>query len=314
MKKQVIERCIAKTMRWKDGALLLSMHPKALSRLKRRYHAEGESALIGKKPGPKSWRRPYNKTAEHLEETIERLAINCPQLGPVPLAEKLSDDYGIYCNPATVWRILKRRKVRYTTTYRRWKQEPTLYCLDAPGEELQLDACYPFGKARKVVSFDALDDCSRYAFGHCYTRETTDNAIRFVRILIAHVPFKVSRLRVDNRYGRRFTEYCHRRLGVEVIVNEPYCPEQNGKVERFHRTLKREFFWRHCSWDDSLTLLNYKYGQWLSEYNYYRRHGGFGMQRLTPAQKIAVTLTETMTAQIIAYPQKVTGTLQQYIV
>lgn len=312
MKKQVIERCEAKTMRWKDGAVLLSMHPKSLSRLKHRYRIEGEGALVGKKPGPKSWQRPYNKTPEVWEETIERMAIDCPQLGPIPLAEKFYDEHGIQCDSATIWRILKRRQVRYTTTYRRWKQEPTLYCLETPGEELQLDACYPYGKARTIVSFDAVDDCSRFVWGQCYTRETTENAIRFVRILLAHVPFKVSRLRVDNRYGKRFTEYCLRRWGIEVIVNDPYSPEQNGKIERFHKTLKREFFWRQCVWNEPLSLINYKYVQWLGQYNYYRRHGGFGMYRLTPAQKIALTLTNAMANNVIAYPHKVTGTLQQY--
>ena len=94
-----------------------------------------------------------------------------------------------------------------------------------------------------------------------------------------------------------------------------YSPEQNGKIERFHKTLKREFFYRHCSYTDSLETLNYKYSQWLTYYNYRRRHSGLGMNRLTPAQKITQTLLKaTANTIIISNPQKVTGTLQQYTI
>jgi hypothetical protein len=81
-------------------------------------------------------------------------------------------------NQSTIYRILKRRGVRYTKTYKRWKADPKLYCLDAPGDELQLDASFPFGRYRKVVSIDAIDDCSRSVYAELYTGATIDNAIR----------------------------------------------------------------------------------------------------------------------------------------
>lgn len=129
---------------------------------------------------------------------------------------------------------------------------------------------------------------------------------------MARAPFRVQRLRVDNRYGRRFKEYCETILGVEVIENDPYTPKQNGKIERFHKTLKREFYWRHCGFTDSLEAMNYKYRLWLSHYNTDRPHSGYGMHGLTPAQKLTRTLLHSTANIMIAYPQKVTGTLQQY--
>ena len=259
MKKQLIESCLKRQMLWKDAATILEMHAKALSRLKRRYLQYGDAALLGRKPGPKTYSPPVNKTDESIEDLVASLAISHPNEGPQPLADRLEDEYAITLDQSTIWRILKRRKVRYGRNYKRWKDDPKLYCLDTPGEELQMDACYPYGKARRIASFDAIDDCSRGVYGQCYDRETTDNAIRFVDELVPRSPFRIQRLRVDNRYGKRFREYCLATYGIEVIENEPYSPEQNGKIERFHKTLKREFFYRYCSFTDSLETLNYKY-------------------------------------------------------
>src|SRR3989338_708867 len=138
MKKQIIEDCLAKRMKCKEGARLLKMHPKAFSRLKARYLKDGESTLIVEKPGPKAGNHAANRTPENIEEIVEVLAVKHPELGPLPLSEKL-EEKRIYLNETTVWRILKRRQVRYTAQYKRWKQDPKFYCLDAPGRELQMD-------------------------------------------------------------------------------------------------------------------------------------------------------------------------------
>lgn len=107
--------------------------------------------------------------------------------------------------------------------------------------------------------------------------------------LINKAPFNVKSIRVDNRYGKRFKEFCSS-INIEVIENDPYSPEQNGKIERCHRTMKDEFFYKYISFHDSPETIECKYQQWLYHYNTYRRHGGYGMNRLTPKQKIASTL------------------------
>lgn len=311
MKQQIIEKCLNKQLKCKDGANLLHMHPKAFSRLKSRYQKYGPSALMPKKPGPKKF-TPKNRTPEITEGLVENLAIKYPNLGPLPLAEELFDKYGIKLNQITVWRILKRRKIRYTTKYKRWKQEkPKLYCLNAPGLELQLDACYPFGKAKKVVCFDAIDDCSRWVCARIYPQETAANAICFVKQLIKRVPFNIQRIRVDNGYGKKLREFCQS-IGIGIIENDPYTPKQNGKIERFHKTVKQEFFWKYCSFFDQAEYIQYKLNHWLDYYNTKRRHSGYGMQRMTPQEKIASSLFLSLNS--IPYPQKVTLIMQRYIV
>jgi transposase len=312
MKKNIIEKCIGKKMRSTEGSKELHMHPKAFLRLKGRYKKEGESCLMPKKPGPK-YCIPDNKTPEWVEEKVEEMAKKNKHLGPQPLAEKLFDEEKIEMNGSTVWRILKRRKVRY---YREYvaisKEKPKLYCLEKPGQEMQLDGCFPAGRARKLVAMEAIDDSSRWSFGMYYDRETVDNALKFVEELVARAPFHIEALRVDNRYKKRFKIECEKRYGIEVRVNEPYEPTQNGKVERFHQTMKKEFFWRQGLWQTPMEEINYRYQLWLAHYNQKRRHGGFGMNRMTPSQKIVSTLLQSLVNTYITYPQKVTCTLQQH--
>lgn len=308
LKKQVIDKCVNKEIKCKDGAKLLEMHPKAFSRLKSRYKEEGISALVPRKTGPKENNEPYNKTEKKTEDIVAKLARENPCSGPMPLSEKLFDEYNIELDQSTIWRILKRKEVRYTREYKRWKKEPKLYCLDEPGIEIQIDGCYPYGRARRLVLFDAIDDCSRYTTGKLYNRETTTNIINFIKYLIRKAPYAIKKIRVDNKYSHELDKFC-KSLTIELHKNDPYSPEQNGKIERFHRTIKHEFFWRYCSFHDSKELLQYKLNQYLDYYNTKRRHGGYGMNRLTPAQKIASTYFNSLS---FIYPQKVTGTLQQY--
>ena len=108
---------------------------------------------------------------------------------------------------------------------------------------MQLDACYPFGRARGLVCFDAIDDCSRWVVSNLYSRDNANCAIKFVKYLVKKVPFNITRIKTDNRYGHRFKEFCES-IGIEVITIDAYEPNQNGKVERFHGTLKRGFFWK----------------------------------------------------------------------
>lgn len=96
-------------------------------------------------------------------------------------------------------------------------------------------------------------------------------------------------------------------------MNEPYEPKQNGKVKRFHQTMKREFFQRQGLYQTEMEEINYRCRLWLGNYNNKRRHGGLGMNRMTPAEKIKHAMLQSLANTYVTYPQKVTPTLQQRI-
>ncbi len=309
MKKGILDSCIAKQIKCKDGARLLKMHPKSFSRLKKKYIENGISALTPKPPGPKNGSVAVNRTPVWIEDLVCDLAINNPNDSPIELSDKLLFKHFIKLDQSTIYRILKRKRIRYCLGYNQQKRsKPQLYCLETPGEELQLDACYPFGRGRQICCFDAIDDCSRYVVAKMYDRETADNAIDFIKYLIKHAPFKIKRIRIDNRSRKKITEFC-KTVGIEVIVNDAHTPKQNGKIERFHRTIKHKFFWRYSSLHDDINTINYNLQLWLVYYNEKRRHGGYGMKKLTPIQK----LTSSLFNSLYTIPvEKVTLTMQSY--
>jgi IS30 family transposase len=310
VKKNILDRYIKRILSRSEVAKLLNMHPNAVSRLKDNYIKHGKSVLVGRKTGPKSNFRPHNRTSEVMEELIAKEGGKHPELGPQPLADHLAELYQITVDPTTIWRILKRKGIRYTTQYKRFKQEPKLYCLDQPGKVLQMDACYPFGRSRDLASFDAIDDCSRLIYGKAYDVENDQNAMDFATELVNHTPFNIQAIKVDNRYGLSFQTYCEQVLNIQVLYNDPYRPEQNGKIERFHRTLKQEFYFKYISFSDSFDMINYKYRLWQNHYNTKRKHYGYGMDGLTPEQKLKQANLQLMANYILNHPGKVTRTLQ----
>ena len=312
IKRNVLDRYIKRILTRAEASKLLGIHPNALSRFKKNYQTHGETVLNGRKPGPKLHTRPKNRTSGDTEEIVVKLGLDNPALGPAPLANHLLDTRGINLNPATVWRILKRHKVRYTTTYKRFVQEPKLYCLDTPGKVLQMDACYPFGRSRDLASFDAIDDCSRTIYGKAYDTEDDQNAMDFVTELVKHTPYTIQTLKVDNRYGKDFKQYCEQVLGIKIHYNDPYSPQQNGKIERYHKTLKQEFYYKQIAFADNFDSINYKYRLWQYHYNNQRRHTGYGMNGLTPNQKLIQATLQGLSNKVINQPGKVTLTLQEY--
>ena len=92
--------------------------------------------------------------------------------------------------------------------------------------------------------------------------------------LIEKTPFRIRSVRVDNKFGKKFKEFCAS-IGIAVITNDPYSPEQNGKIERWHKTEKQECIYKYCKFTDSLDQINYQLQLYLHYYNYQRRHSGF---------------------------------------
>ena len=322
MRENTIQDYIAKRISSLEWSKRLCMHVKSFLRLVSQYRRGGSACLVWKKPWPKSW-SPDNRTPEWMEKIVENLACTCPQLWPVQLAQKLEDNNQLMLHPTTIYRILKRRKIRYCTWHTRWKQDPKLYAYDEPWAEIQLDASFPFGRSRKIVSIDAIDDCSRFVWARLYDRNTIVNAKDFVTRLVASFPGTIKAIRTDNGFDTKdFREHLAT-FWIILIVNPPYTPEHNGKIERFHKTMKQEFYWRYIRPNDEFDTIQYQLQLWLNEYNYRRRHSGLKMNGLTPAQKLVKSYLEAtnILIPIIREPdfherqesyRMVTWILQQY--
>jgi len=72
--------------------------------------------------------------------------------------------------------------------------------------------------------------------------------------------------------------------GIAHVLIRPHCPWQNGKVERFNRTLQAEWAYRQVFTTN--THRRAALAPWLEDYNTRRRHSAIGshppISRLTP--------------------------------
>ncbi len=171
-------------------------------------------------------------------------------------------------------------------TTKRWKIK--LYSHQVPGLELQMDTKYPFGYKQGRVIYTIIDDASRWVYAWTYTTANAENTIDFINRVLVHTPFSVQKIRTDQ--GKEFSARSVRQhlngIGIEHRLNTPYCPEENGKIERFHRTLNEKCVVGMYP-SDSLDVLQYKLTLFLKYYNYQKRHRGLGMEGMTPMRKIA---------------------------
>lgn len=268
-----------------EVAQIMNVTRKTIHKRKCRYKYYGSSWLLPRKPGPKKG-TCWNRTLKEIEDKVVELAREHQREWPVKLTMRLCDEHEIEIDQSTVYRILKRRKIRYHQDYERPKRKKKLYALDSPGRELQVDTSFPFGYQRKFVVYSAIDDCSRLVYSRVCDGATSKNSIQFMQELIRKTPFRIERIRTDQwrEFAKTLTEWLTG-VGIKHQMNEPYHPEHNGKVERYHRTMKSEeiYQWPYLI---SIEDANYMLRQRMKYYNEKRRHTGLWMNGMTPKQKL----------------------------
>ncbi len=190
-----------------------------------------------------------------------------------------------YLLPGTIYRILVRRRLLLPRAH--GKRSPAiLYSKGFPGEEVQIDTTEPLGKSGPTL-ITAVDDYLRYGFADCYYANKAMLSAAFLKRMISEVPFPITSVRVDNgsEFRGTFIKTC-KELGIKIIRNPVKHPTSNGKVERLHRTIEEECFWRVGAKPDDLEYARYQLSRYLAWYNTRRRHGGFGMEGRIPQQRI----------------------------
>lgn len=266
-----------------SGAKLLGITRQGLWKLRKSVEKHGSGAITGRKRGPKVYKRAYNRTPKWIEDTVEKY-FNLYGVGADRICWLLEDVH-IHISRATAYRILVRKRLILPKEKR--KRKPvTLYAKGYPGEEVQIDTTEPFGK-KGIILISAVDDCSRWTMADCYFRNNSQNASLFLLKLVREAPFPIEAVRVDNggEFKKHFITTC-KDLGIAIRRNPPRQPTKNGKVERMHRTIEEECFWRVQAHRQDLDYARYWLSRYLSWYNTKRRHGGYGMKGRTPQQRI----------------------------
>ncbi len=138
-------------------------------------------------------------------------------------------------------------------------------------------------KAR--IGFDyvhsLVDDHSRLAYSEILPNEQGPTCAAFLRraagYFAAHGITRIEQVMTDNHWS--YTKSADlaqamAALGARHVLIRAHCPWQNGKVERYNRTLQTEWAYRQVF--TSNTELTLALAPWLTYYNTGRRHSALG--------------------------------------
>jgi transposase InsO family protein len=127
-----------------------------------------------------------------------------------------------------------------------------------------------------------VDDHSRLAYGEMLADERAPTVTAFTDRALAWFAghgITVRRLMTDGAFSYRHNRSLRELLaahGIRHIITPPYTPRWNGKVERFHQTMQRE--WAHGLRYRNSRARNRALPHWLRHYNQRRPHSSLGGQ------------------------------------
>ena len=203
---------------------------------------------------------------------------------------------------STVWKVLRRHGLsRRLPTL---KEPANRYEWPCPGDLLHMDTSryarflQPGHRAtgdrsqpgrhwmrpETRVGFDyahaIVDDHSRLAYVELHDDEKAATVTGFVERALAFFAgheITAKRLLTDNSFSyvrNRSLRELLARHGIRHLRTEPYRPRTNGKVERFHQTMARE--WAYGLVYASHRQRNQALPHWLDHYNRTRPHSAIG--------------------------------------
>jgi transposase InsO family protein/transposase-like protein len=251
-----------------------------------KYAQGGTEALEDKAPMPA---RVWNRIPDNIREKIVDLALEQPELSPRELAVRFTDTERYFVSEASVYRLLKAHDLITSPAFiviradNEFKDKTT-----APNEMWQTDFTY-----LKVIGWGwfylstILDDYSRYviAWKLCTTMKASDvtdtlelalQASGCDQVNVQHRP----RLLSDNGASYIATELAEwlDDKGMDHVRGAPYHPQTQGKIERWHQTLKNRVLLENYFLPGDLKA---QIDSFIDHYNHDRYHES--LKNLTPA-------------------------------
>jgi len=250
------------------------------------YQAGGVDALEDRSPRPG---RVWNRIPDEVRDKVINLALTEPELAPRELAVRFTDTQRYFVSESSVYRLLKAHDLITSPAFvvikaaDEFRDKTT-----APNQLWQTDFTY-----LKVIGWGwfylstILDDYSRYviAWKLCTTMraedvtETLELALQASGCDQASVIHK-PRLLSDNGSSYIATDLADwlKAQGMDHVRGAPYHPQTQGKIERWHQTLKNRILLENYFLPGDLKA---QIGKFITYYNHHRYHES--LSNLTPA-------------------------------
>jgi transposase InsO family protein len=251
-----------------------------------RYQRGGPEALADR---PSRSDRVWNRISGAIRSQIVELALDQPELSPRELAVRFTDEEKYFVSEASIYPLLKAHDLIASPAYIVIKAAAEFKDkTSAPNQLWQTDFTY-----LKVTGWGwyylstVLDDFSRFiiAWKLCATMKAPDvtatldlalAASGLDQMTVVHRP----RLLSDNGSSYVATDLAEwlDRQKMEHVRSAPYHPQTQGKIERWHQTLKNRILLEHYYLPGDLER---QVAAFVEHYNHDRYHESLG--NLTPA-------------------------------
>jgi len=285
-----------------------------LAKWHHRWKEQGETGLLDRSSRPYSCPHQVDQETQDLIVWLRRGM----KLGPVMLIPELAV-FGVHLAASTIHRVLVRRGVSrlrdLDITGEALRKVPAVrYEHKQPGSMVHVDVKkvgrLPAGGGWRVHGrgsslakaaarqrtrpgyayiHTAVDDYSRLAYAEVLHDEKAITAAGFWQrahdFFTAHGFMHLHRVLTDNgsAYRSRLFNATVAATGTRHRYTRPYRPQTNGKVERFHRTMAREWLYvrPYGTEADRIDALP----AFLHRYNYHRGHTA--LRGLAPIHRTA---------------------------
>ena len=244
------------------------------------------------------WQERYGKVNEHnawiprdhwVDEEEKRAILGFQREYPLEgyrrLAFMMLDRDIVAVSPSSVYRVLKGGGL-----LRHWNRKPSKKGTGfvqplRPHEHWHVDVSYINIGGTFYYLCTLLDGCSRYVV-HWEIRESMIEAEIEIILQRAREKFPGVTPRIISDNGQQFTAKDFKEFiricGMTHVRTSPYYPQSNGKLERWHRSVKGECIrpGTPLSLEDARRLV----GEYVEHYNAVRLHSAIGY--VTPKDKL----------------------------
>jgi putative transposase len=237
-----------------------------------------------------NWRERYGKANEHnawvprdfwLEDWEKQAIIdfhlNNPLEGYRRLAFMMLDQDVVAVSPSSVWRVLGQAGLLAKWNGHRSKKGTGFAQPPAAHEHWHIDVSYINVSGTFYYLCSVLDGYSRFLV-HWELRPSMTEAEIEIVLQRAREKYPEAKPRIISDNGpqflaRDFKEFI-RIAGMTHVRTSPYYPQSNGKLERWHKSLKSECIrpGAPLSQQDAERLIH----QYVDHYNQVRLHSAIG--------------------------------------
>lgn len=243
---------------------------------KKRYgQANQHNALI-----PKShW------ILDHERDAVIDYAKQNPHEGYRRLAYMMIDANIAFVSPSTAYRILKSANMLNDWNTEENSKGDGFSQPTAPHEHWHIDISYINIACAFYYLISILDGFSRFIVQSELRRAMTEYDVEMV-LQKAHEKFTHAKPRIISDNGKQFIAYDFkdfiRQKEMSHVTISPYYPQSNGKIERWHRSLKEECV-RQSAMDEFEAAKN-TINAYVHHYNHKRLHSAIGY--IAPIDKL----------------------------